>query len=224
MSRAGPNLQADDRLAELVQSILAGEAKAIERFVLAVGPSVLRAVRRILGTHHPDVEDVAQEAMFGAIHANRAIALPSPMDSATHAIASKMTPASDEAREMSGPADVFSAANAARHAGDLARAIELYRELETKYPQSDEAQLTHMLLGRLELGRGNAGRALLEYERYLESAPNGALAQEALQGKARALHLLGIKDEEQMVWRELLRRFPQSAYAETAREHLSEGP
>lgn len=156
--------------------------------------------------------------------ANRDMPLSAPAESAGRANNSRFASSSSEAREMSGPADVFSAANAARHAGDLVRAIGLYRELETKYPQSDEARLTHMLLGRLELSRGNAGPALLECERYLESAPNGALAQEALQGKARALHLLGIKDEERKVWSELLRRFPQSAYADTAREHLSEGP
>jgi RNA polymerase sigma-70 factor (ECF subfamily) len=51
--------------------VLQGEASAIERFVAAVGPSVLLAVRRILGTHHPDVEDVAQEALFAAIEALR---------------------------------------------------------------------------------------------------------------------------------------------------------
>jgi len=127
-----------------------------------------------------------------------------------------------EAPERSSPSEIFSAGNVARRAGDLARAVSLYHELKSRYPQSDEAQLAHMMLGRLELGRGNASQALLDYEGYLKGAPDGALVQEALHGKARALHLLGIKDEERLVWQELLRRFPMSAYSEAALEHLNE--
>ena len=128
-----------------------------------------------------------------------------------------------EAAEWIGPSELFSAGNAARRTGDLARAVSLYHELESRYPKSDEALLAHMMLGRLEFSRGNAGRALVAYERYLQAAPSGALAQEALQGKAQALHALGIKDEERAAWQELLHRFPTSAYSEAAREHLSEG-
>ena len=69
MSREVPHLSASDPLAELVPRVLQGEARAIEAFVLAAGPSVLRAVRRILGPCHPDVEDVAQEAIIGAVGA-----------------------------------------------------------------------------------------------------------------------------------------------------------
>jgi len=74
MSREFPHLSAKEPLAELVPRVLQGEARAIEQFVLTTGPSVLRAVRRILGSHHPDVEDVAQEALFtviGALHSFR---------------------------------------------------------------------------------------------------------------------------------------------------------
>jgi len=128
-----------------------------------------------------------------------------------------------EAAEWIGPSELFSAGNAARRTGALSRAVSLYHDLESRYPKSDEALLAHMMLGRLELSRGNAGRALVAYERYLQAAPSGALAQEALQGKAQALHALGIKDEERAAWQELLHRFPTSAYSEAAREHLSEG-
>jgi TolA-binding protein len=119
---------------------------------------------------------------------------------------------------------LFSAANAARRKGDLARALALYRDLQQRYPGAGETLLSHMMLGRLELSRGNAHRALVGYEAYLKRAPNGTLAQEALQGKAEALHRLGRRVEEHASWRELLRRFPASAYTEAAQEHLIESP
>lgn len=57
----------EDPLAAAARGVIRGDAKAIESFVLTVGPQVLRASRRILGVSHPDVEDVAQEAMYAVI-------------------------------------------------------------------------------------------------------------------------------------------------------------
>jgi RNA polymerase sigma-70 factor (ECF subfamily) len=51
----------------LLPRLLAGDGRSIERFVLAAGPAILRVVRQILGTHHPDVPDVVQEASFAVI-------------------------------------------------------------------------------------------------------------------------------------------------------------
>jgi RNA polymerase sigma factor (sigma-70 family) len=64
-----PVTQASDPLAGVARAAARGDVKAIESLVLGCGSSVLRVVRRILGTRHPDVEDVAQDAMFAAIEA-----------------------------------------------------------------------------------------------------------------------------------------------------------
>jgi RNA polymerase sigma-70 factor (ECF subfamily) len=64
-----PDAEDCDPLAGMARAAARGNVKAIESFVLACGPSVLRVVRRILGSRHPDVEDVAQDAMFAAIEA-----------------------------------------------------------------------------------------------------------------------------------------------------------
>lgn len=59
----------EDDLLELVAGVLCGEACATRTFVVALGPSLLRVVRRVLGKRHPDIEDVTQEAMFAVLHA-----------------------------------------------------------------------------------------------------------------------------------------------------------
>jgi TolA-binding protein len=125
--------------------------------------------------------------------------------------------------EPKSASELFSDANAARRSGDTDRAVLAYRRLQTEHPRSDEALLSHMLLARLELGRGAAGAALRQFDAYLSQASNGSLAQEALQGKAQALTQLGRKQEAAVAWRQLLQRYPTSVYAESAREHLGEG-
>jgi TolA-binding protein len=79
------------------------------------------------------------------------------------------------------------------------------------------------MLGRMQLERRDTQRALRHFEVYLQAAPLGSLAQEAMQGKAEALHHLGRSAEERIVWADLLRVFPASIYAEAARGRLREG-
>lgn len=121
-------------------------------------------------------------------------------------------------------ADLFSSANAARRRGDAAGAIALYGRLQSEYSSSDEALLSHVLAARVRLGRGEYAQAIRQFDRYLDRAPGGSLAEEALHGKASAFQQLGNTAQEQAVWRELLRRFPSSVYAVKARERLAEKP
>jgi outer membrane protein assembly factor BamD (BamD/ComL family) len=125
--------------------------------------------------------------------------------------------------EPTSAAELFSFANGARHRGDLGRSVSLYRRLQAEYPRSDEAVLSQVLLARIHLGRGENGAALDQFDRYLRTAGDGSLVQEAMHGKAMALRRLGRASEERSVWHDLLRRFPDSVYAGVARERLVEG-
>jgi TolA-binding protein len=101
--------------------------------------------------------------------------------------------------------------------------VRLYHQLQAEYPGSAEALSSHVMLGRMQLERRDTERALRHFEVYLQAAPLGSLAQEAMQGKAEALHRLGRFPEERVVWGDLLRAYPASIYAETARGRLREG-
>jgi TolA-binding protein len=119
--------------------------------------------------------------------------------------------------------ELFTEANRARRAGDVAQAARGYRELTQRYPGSAEALVARVSFGRLLLDRlGNARGALAEFDVYLNNSSHRALREEALIGRAVALGRLGRASEERAAWRTLLRVFPSSTYATRARARLDE--
>lgn len=119
-------------------------------------------------------------------------------------------------------ADLFGRANRARRAGSDAEAIRLYQELQRRFPDSREAQVSRATLARMLLDKKDPGAALEEYDRYLGKSGKGELSEEALVGRARALQKLGNAPAERAAWHELLRRFPNSIHAGRARARLAE--
>jgi hypothetical protein len=61
-----PEAQPDD-LAGLGRAVVAGDEAALRTFLVV--PHLLRVARRVLGTDHPELEDVAYEAAFAVMHA-----------------------------------------------------------------------------------------------------------------------------------------------------------
>lgn len=58
-----------DDLAPLVRGAVEGDPAAVRRLIGALGPALLRCVRRVLGADHADLEDVMQEAVFALVTA-----------------------------------------------------------------------------------------------------------------------------------------------------------
>jgi TolA-binding protein len=126
-----------------------------------------------------------------------------------------------EAPEPVSAKTLFRDANAARRDGDFGHATALYAELERKFPRSEEARLSHVSVGKLLLSNGGVAEAERHFRTYLGGG-GGALAEEALVGRAQSLRALGRAVEERQVWQELLKRFPASVYATRARQRLAE--
>ena len=53
-----------DELAELARAVNAGDAAAVQKLFVVIVPHLLRVSRRVLGSSHPFVEDVAHEAAY----------------------------------------------------------------------------------------------------------------------------------------------------------------
>ena len=123
--------------------------------------------------------------------------------------------------ERATASQLFAEANRARVAGKLESAITTYRRLELEYPQSNEAVTARLSLGMLYLQTGAPGLALEQLQAYRAVSRGPALA-EALFGEARALGRLGRREEERARLRELLEKFPRSAYAAAAEKRLAE--
>jgi len=58
-----------DHLADLAHHAAGGDRKATRALLVAVGPAMLRAIRKVLARGTADVEDVAQEAMEALVTA-----------------------------------------------------------------------------------------------------------------------------------------------------------
>lgn len=56
-----------DELQALARRAQEGEPGAVRTFVAAIGPQLLRVVRRVLGPEHPYVEDATQEAALAVL-------------------------------------------------------------------------------------------------------------------------------------------------------------
>lgn len=119
--------------------------------------------------------------------------------------------------------DLFRDANAARRAGDVPKATELYRALEAHHPGAAETSAARVSLGRMLLDRGgDPAGALAEFDGYLKGTPrDGTLAEEARVGRALALQRLGRAADERRAWQDLLEQHPASLYADRARARLT---
>lgn len=62
-----PSRRTPDPLGALAERATDGDDEAIHTLVMELGGPMLRTVRKVLGSHHPDAEDVTQEAVLGLL-------------------------------------------------------------------------------------------------------------------------------------------------------------
>jgi TolA-binding protein len=118
-----------------------------------------------------------------------------------------------------GAAVLFEAATEARRQGSYARAIDLQRELFSRYPRSRESHVARETMGRLLLDRGDPAGAFASFEAYLGEG-SGELGEEAMVGRATALERLGRSAQAADAWRALLAAYPETPYAAHAKSRL----
>ena len=153
-----PGGESIDPLRALAQAAAKGDRNAQRTLLISVGPALLAVVRGVLGSAHPDVEDVLQEALAAVhdalpnfrgecwtIHYARRIAVQVAMNARRRAgYRTRYTPSTppealiDLARDDRSPAD---AQIAAERRGALRRLLD-----ELPAPQA-EALALHVVLG-----------------------------------------------------------------------------
>lgn len=146
---------------------------------------------------------------------------PSEASSVGRALDPSMPPSRMLTRPADSASKVFREANEARRAGDSSRAVSLYRDLQRRFPEAAETNISRVSLGSVLLDTGAAPAALQQFDSYL-AAPRGALAAEAIYGRGRALMSLHRSSEEAATWQSLLDQFPRSPYTSYAKRRLDE--
>ncbi|HEX2870425.1 MAG TPA: FecR domain-containing protein [Polyangiaceae bacterium] len=123
----------------------------------------------------------------------------------------------DSVTDRRGPSDLKALGQAARYVGKRALSLRAFTALRERNRGTDYARQAAFFLARLQEEQGNQAEALRWLGTYVTEAPKGVYAAEAygrrlslterLRGPAAAVPLA----------REYLERFPQGAYAQSAR-------
>jgi TolA-binding protein len=113
--------------------------------------------------------------------------------------------------------ELFALADAARYRrrADLARAALL--EQRRRFPSSGRSLDALFLLGRVEEQQGGKRTAIQRYDEYLERAPGGTYAAEALGRRMILTQAVEGAASARRIAGDYLRRFPLGSYAQAAR-------
>jgi ferric-dicitrate binding protein FerR (iron transport regulator) len=116
----------------------------------------------------------------------------------------------------SSPSHLLAAAQALRARGAYDACAHTYRRLWSEFPGSEEAKVSMISLGELELGKRNRPAAAVEaFSAYLRVG--GSLEREARYGRIRALRALGRDGEADAESATFLRDYPTSIQAAALR-------
>jgi hypothetical protein len=116
------------------------------------------------------------------------------------------------------PSRLLGTAQALRARGDYDACARIYRRLWSEFPGSEEAKVSMISLGELELGgRRRPAAALEAFSSYLRIG--GSLEREARFGRIRALRMLGRDAEADAESAAFLRDYPAGVPAAALRRH-----
>jgi TolA-binding protein len=198
---------------------LDGEPLGTTPIAMSVRPGYRRLALE-LEHHAPIAEQITLargEAVSRVFEMGAAIAQHEPADP------EKLDEAVRHPADRDTPDDILARAQALRKQRDWNGAAGAYKQLVAQYPGSGQARTARVSLGVIQLGHlGQPGQALRNFEAYLSAAPTGALAPEALYGRASAYRAQGRTDLEAAALGDLVARFPASLRVPAARARLQE--
>ncbi len=146
------------------------------------------------------------------------------------AVDTKPVVAEEEARSVPAnapatatPSSLLARAQTLRSQGKYRECAAAYRQLLATFPRSDEARVSLVSLGELELSElGQPGQALQSFDGYLRAG--GPLTREARYGRIRALQILGRNTEQQSAIADFIRDYPNSVQAASLRKRIQTKP
>lgn len=122
-----------------------------------------------------------------------------------------------------GGSDLKALGQAARYTGDRALSLRAFTALRDRFASSDAGRPASFFIARLHEEQGSSREALRWLSIYLGEAPRGVYAAEALGRRLMLTERVSGRATAAPLAREYLERFPQGAYAASARAILQSG-
>jgi ferric-dicitrate binding protein FerR (iron transport regulator) len=120
-------------------------------------------------------------------------------------------------------ADLKALGQAARYTGDRGLALRAFSALRERFPNSDAGRPASFFIARIQEEQGSAREALRWLSIYLGESPRGVYAAEALGRRLMLTERVSGRATAVPLAKEYLERFPQGAYAASARAILQNG-
>lgn len=119
-------------------------------------------------------------------------------------------------------AELWELMNAARRANRDELAEQILLTCRHRFPTSEKAPLAAFVLGKVNYyGKQNAGNAVRWFRTYLNEAPTGPLAEEALGRLIVLENERGKTHEAKSLASQYLQRYPKGAFAENCRDMVN---
>jgi FecR-like protein len=122
-----------------------------------------------------------------------------------------------------GGSDLKALGQAARYTGDRALSLRAFNALRERFASSEAGRPASFFIARVQEEQGSAREALRWLSIYLGEAPRGVYAAEALGRRLMLTERVSGRATAAPLAREYLERFPQGAYAASARAILQNG-
>lgn len=128
----------------------------------------------------------------------------------------------DELVRPSDPKAFFELAAARAKAGEQGVAQQLYGEFLKKFPRDARVPDVHLALGKSYQDDGRCREALPEYGKVIQEYAKSKAAPDALLRSSECFGTLKMNDESKLALEELVKGYPTSAAAKTAKTRLAQ--
>ncbi len=129
---------------------------------------------------------------------------------------------SEELQRPSGKREFLELAQSKAAEGDALLSRQLYGEFIKKWPKDELAASAHYGLGESFVGEDKCREALFEYGKVIQDFPKSRPVADAYLRSSTCFEKLKMRDESKMALEELVKSYPKSDAARTAKARLAE--
>lgn len=131
-------------------------------------------------------------------------------------------PKKEELKRPDDPKEFLALAGDKVKAGELELGRKLYAEFFKKWPRDEQLGEAHFALGETYFGEQKCREALYEYGKVIQDHPKTKSAPMAYLHSSDCFKQLKMNDEARLALEELMKSFPKSDAAKTAKTRLAE--